>query len=144
MPTKRFSTRSSKPTPCLPPMSFSRWDIGGRKGFAIDRDGIAALEADFDIFRGVRGFFHQGHALIDEFGGFFGWILQHFAPSDEVCSRLASTLNGASPRLSLAIGIWFASANSNSLVRLVRSHRRHGAITLIAGSSAAAVIAESC
>ena len=31
-------------------------------------------------------------------------------PSDEVCSKLASTENGASPRLSLAIGIWCFSA----------------------------------
>jgi hypothetical protein len=35
-------------------------------------------------------------------------------PSDEVCRRFASTENGASPRLSLAIGIWFCSANSIS------------------------------
>jgi hypothetical protein len=38
-------------------------------------------------------------------------------PSDEECSRLASTENGASPRLSLAIGIWCFSAKSSSLVR---------------------------
>ena len=37
-------------------------------------------------------------------------------PSDEACSRLASTENGASPRLSLAIGIWCSSANAISLL----------------------------
>src|SRR5215216_108950 len=54
-------------------------------------------------------------------------------PSDDVCKRLASTENGASPRLSLAIGIWLRSAYSSSWVRLRRSHSRQGAITLIEG-----------
>ena len=57
-------------------------------------------------------------------------------PSEELCSRFASTLNGASPRLSFAIGIWCVSANSISLVRLVRSHSRQGAITRTSGLSA--------
>ena len=35
----------------------------------------------------------------------------------------------------VAIGIWFASANSNSFVRLVRSHSRHGAMILMSGFS---------
>jgi len=34
------------------------------------------------------------------------------------------------------MGIWFASANSSSLVRLVRSHSRHGAMILMSGFSA--------
>ena len=57
-------------------------------------------------------------------------------PSEEECSRLASTENGASPRLSLEMGIWCASANSSSFVRLVRSHSRQGAITVTSGFSA--------
>ncbi len=35
-------------------------------------------------------------------------------PSDDECSKLASIENGASPRLSLAIGIWCFSAKSSS------------------------------
>src|SRR6185437_15785712 len=57
-------------------------------------------------------------------------------PSDEECRRFASTENGASPRLSFAMGIWCASANSISLVRLVRSHSRHGAMILMSGIGA--------
>ena len=47
---------------------------------------------------------------------------------------IATTL--ASPRLFLAIGIWFFSAKSISLVREERSHSRHGAMILMLGSSA--------
>ena len=57
-------------------------------------------------------------------------------PSEEECSRLASTLNGASPRLSLVIGIWCFSAKSSSASRLLKSHSRQGAITRMSGSSA--------
>ena len=39
-------------------------------------------------------------------------------PSDDECRRLASTEKGASPRLSLAIGIWCFSAKSISASRL--------------------------
>ena len=49
---------------------------------------------------------------------------------------LASVENGLSPRLSVGTGIWFFSANSISAVRLVRSHSRHGAMTLMSGASA--------
>jgi hypothetical protein len=44
-------------------------------------------------------------------------------PSDDVWRRFASTENGASPRLSRAIGIWWASANSIS--RVPFAPRRH-------------------
>ena len=54
-------------------------------------------------------------------------------PSLLECSRLASTLKGDSPRLSLAIGIWCASAKAISAVRLVRSHSRQGAMILMSG-----------
>jgi hypothetical protein len=75
-------------------------------------------------------------ALIDHLVGLGPRVFQHLALADEECSRLASTENGASPRLSLAIGIWCFSANSSSLVREVSSHSRHGAITLMSGFSA--------
>jgi hypothetical protein len=57
-------------------------------------------------------------------------------PSDDECSRLASTENGASPRLSLATGIWCFSANSIRSVRDLKSQSRHGAMTLMSGFSA--------
>ena len=43
---------------------------------------------------------------------------------------------GASPWVSRGTGIWWASAYSISLVREVRSHSRHGAMTLMSGLSA--------
>ena len=49
---------------------------------------------------------------------------------------LASTENGASPRLSLATGIWCFSAKAISSSRLLKSHSRHGAMILMEGSSA--------
>ena len=57
-------------------------------------------------------------------------------PSDEACSRLASTENGDSPRLSFGIGIWWASAKAISASRLAKLHSRHGATTRMSGSSA--------
>ena len=48
--------------------------------------------------------------LIDEFLGLVPRGLPAPCPRPEMCSRLASTENGASPRLSLAIGIWCFSA----------------------------------
>ncbi len=50
-----------------------------------------------------------------------------------MCSRFASVENGASPRWSRGIGIWCRSAYSTRRVREVRSHSRHGAITLMSG-----------
>jgi len=51
MPTKRFSTRSRRPTPCFPPSSFKRCSRpAGRKLLAVDADRVAALECDLDIF----------------------------------------------------------------------------------------------
>jgi hypothetical protein len=57
-------------------------------------------------------------------------------PSEEECSRLASTENGASPCLSLAIGIWCFSAKSIRSVRDLKSQSRQGAMTLMSGLSA--------
>jgi len=57
-------------------------------------------------------------------------------PSDEECRRFASIEKGASPRLSLAIGIWCFSAKSINASRLANSHSRHGAMTFTSGSSA--------
>ncbi len=60
----------------------------------------------------VRRVLRRDGALIDESGASSAGSSSTF-PSDDECSRLASTLNGASPRLSLAIGIWCCSANSS-------------------------------
>ena len=57
-------------------------------------------------------------------------------PSLDECRRLASTLNGASPRLSLAMGIWWASAKASRASRPAKLHSRHGAMTRMSGSSA--------
>jgi hypothetical protein len=49
---------------------------------------------------------------------------------------LASVENGASPRLSLAIGIWCFSANAISSSRELNAHSRQGAMMRMPGSSA--------
>ncbi len=53
-----------------------------------------------------------------------------------MCSRLASIEKGASPRLSLVDRDLVLLGVVESFVREVRSHSRHGAITLMSGSSA--------
>ena len=55
MPTKRFSTRSTRPMPCLPPSLFSALSTpAGRELLAVHRDAVALLEIEFDVFRLVR------------------------------------------------------------------------------------------
>ena len=49
MPTKRFSTRSTRPMPLSWPSSFSAFKQRRRdRAFAVDGNGIALLEADLD------------------------------------------------------------------------------------------------
>ena len=45
-------------------------------------------------------------------------------PSEEECSRLASTENGASPRLSLATGIWCCSRELDQLLAALEAPTR--------------------
>ncbi len=118
MPTKRFSTRSRRPTPLSWPSWFSLVSIAaGDHGHAVDGHGVAALEVHGEDGGLIRRILRRDGALVDEFGGLDGRVLQHL-PSEDECNRLASTLNGASPRLSLAIGIWCFSAKSISASRL--------------------------
>ena len=96
--------------PCLPPSSFRRCSsAAGDSALAVDRDRVAALELDLDIFRLVG---RRSGATVrlktNSSGSFQG--SSSTLPSAEMCSRLASTENGASPRLSRAIGIWCCSA----------------------------------
>jgi hypothetical protein len=60
-----------------------------------------------------------------------GGALSH--PSYEMCSRLASMEKGGSPRLLAGTGMPCCSAYSISFVRDVRSHSRHGEMTLMSG-----------
>ena len=57
---------------------------GRRHGFAIDRDGVALLEADGDDRGDVRGVFRRQGALVDEFGGLDRRVLQHLALAGRV------------------------------------------------------------
>ena len=80
MPTKRFSTRSSRPTPCLPPSSLSVASrVAGDSGLAVDADRIAVLEADLDVFRRVGRVLGVDGALVDVVGRLLGRVLQHLA-----------------------------------------------------------------
>ena len=51
IPTRRFSMRSRRPTPCVLPSALSRVSsAAGLKRLAVDRDRVAALELDRDLF----------------------------------------------------------------------------------------------
>ncbi len=55
MPTKRFSTRSSRPMPLARPSALSFASrVAGDSVVAVDRDRIALLEIDRDVGRLVR------------------------------------------------------------------------------------------
>ncbi len=112
---------------CRGRAAFSLVSSGGRRqGLAVDSDGIAALEVDGEDGRLVRrrppARWCAGRRTPAPRPAGSSSTL----PSDEECNRLASTEKGASPRLSLAIGIWCCSANSISASRLLNSHSRHG------------------
>jgi hypothetical protein len=85
-----------------------------RQRLAVDRDRIAALEADLDVGRLVGRVLRRDGALVDALGGSTPGLPAPCLRTEE-CSRLASTENGASPRLSLATGIWCFSAKSISV-----------------------------
>ena len=134
MPTKRFSTRSSRPMPLALPQGVEPGQQrSGRQFLAVDRDRIALLEPDLDIGRLV------GRVLRAR------WCADRRIPPARArdprapCPRWRSAGGWRRPRTALrracprAIGIWFFSANSISLVRLVSSHSRQGAITLMSG-----------
>ena len=113
MPTKRFSTRSRRPMPCLRAELVELGQHAGRRQrLAVDGDGIALLEVDRDVFGLVRRLLGRDGALVATCPrrAPSPGILERSCPRYEVCSRLASIENGASPRLSLAIGIWCFSA----------------------------------
>ena len=60
MPTRRFSTRSTRPTPLRPPISLSAIDQRGRRHrLAVDRDRHAGLERDGHLLRRVG----RGHRI---------------------------------------------------------------------------------
>ena len=77
---------------------------GGRELLAVDGDRVALGKADGDDRRLVRRVLGADGALIDVRRRLFAGSSSTF-PSEEECKRLASTENGASPRLSLATGI---------------------------------------
>ena len=89
-----------------------------RQRLAVDRDGIAALEVDLDDRRLVRRVLGRdacagGHIRAPRRAGSSSTF-----PSEEEWRRLASIEKGASPLLSLLIGIWCFSAKSISCSRL--------------------------
>ena len=80
MPTKRFSTRSSRPMPLSrAELVELRQQRRRRQRLAVERDGVAALEADADLGRLVGRFHRRDGALIDDRRRFLRRVLQHFA-----------------------------------------------------------------
>ena len=52
---------------------------GGRHGNAIQGNGVAVLEIDFDVFGNIRRVPRCDGALVDKFRCFFPRVFQHFA-----------------------------------------------------------------
>jgi hypothetical protein len=122
MPTKAVFDQVEPADAVSPPSSLSfGQDRRRAHRLAVDRDGVALLEGDLDDLgrigrvlrvrpcagRRIRALRRPGSSST--------------LPSEEECSRLASTENGASPRLSLAIGIWCSFGETRSAsVRLLK------------------------
>ena len=120
MPTKRFSTRSSRPMPLARPSSLSCVSSVAGDSF-LPSIATASPRSKSTVMYGrlVRRVLRIDRCANRRSPALPAPGPPAPLPSDEACSRLASTENGASPRLSLAIGIWCFSANSISLVREV-------------------------
>ena len=54
-------------------------DGGRAQGLAVDRDGIALFKGHLHVFRRIGCLFYRSHALVDEFGRFFGRVFQHLS-----------------------------------------------------------------
>ena len=94
---------------------WREWDLGSRtklisyaeqNQIPIPKDKRG--EAPFSVDANLLHISAEGKVLEDP------WVATHGSsstlPSAEICNKLASTLNGASPRLSFGMGIWFCSA----------------------------------
>ena len=80
MPTKRFSTRSSRPTPCRPPSSLSRVSsAAGDSASPSTRHRVAPLEADLDVLGRVGRVLGVPGALVDVGRRLLGGVLEHLA-----------------------------------------------------------------
>ena len=79
MPTKRFSTRSSRPMPWARP---SLVELGqhcrGREPLAVKRDRVAAFELDADVSGRVGRLLRIERTRIDVIGHLLRRVLQHF------------------------------------------------------------------
>src|ERR1700687_2779835 len=74
MPTKRFSTRSSRPMPLTPPSSLRR-----ASRLAGDRDRVAPFEIHRDDGGLVRRPLGIDRARVDVVRNFLARVLEHFA-----------------------------------------------------------------
>ena len=123
--------------PCLPPSSFS---FVSTSAGLIDVPSIATTSPcanSTSMYCGASGACSgdtvQRH--IASSASAFG--SSRCRPSKLMCSRFASIEYGAPPALCfMSIGMPAASAYASSFSRDSRSHSRHGAITLMPGSSA--------
>ena len=134
MPTKRFSTRSMRPMPLSRPSSLSlASSVAGDSCLPSMATASPFAKPIVIVGRLVGRLLGRDGALSRRSPAPRSPGSSSTLPSEEECSRLASTENGASPRLSLAIGIWCCSANSISCSRLLKSHSRQGAMILMSG-----------
>jgi hypothetical protein len=116
MPTKRFSTRSSRPMPLRGHSVERGQQGGGLRASPSMATGVAALEADGDDFGLVRRVFRRDRAHVDNVRRFDAGSSSTFALGRGV-QQVRVDEKGASPRLSLAISMPCFSAKSISAVR---------------------------
>ena len=134
MPTKRFSTRSSRPMPCLPPSSLSLVSSSaGDSVLPLTETAIALLEADGDDL-----------GLVGRLLGIDGALRRRSrarAPPDPraPCPRTRCGAGWRRPRTALRRACPWRSGSGAfrhsraAAVRERRSHSRHGAMTLRPG-----------
>ena len=107
MPTKRFSTRSSRPMPLALPSAFSRVSsvAGDRRSplMATASPRSNSIVISVALSGAASG---RDGALTDHLVRLVPGILQRSCPRRRSAAGWRRRENGASPRLSLAIGIW--------------------------------------
>src|SRR3954468_8045859 len=121
MPTNRFSTRSSRPMPLSWPswLSFASRVAGDSFSPSIETGSPRSKPISITVALSgassgemVRWWTYSGASAAGSSSTF---------PSEEEWRRLASIEKGASPLLSLEIGIWCCSANWRSCSRPARA-----------------------
>ena len=135
MPTKRDSTMSTRPMPLSPARLLSLVSsVAGDMRSPSTLTG-SPFSNPTSTYVGTSGACSGDTLRVNMSSAGSAHGSSSALPSYEMCSRLASMLNGGSLRLDMGTGMPFSSAYASSLVRELRSHSRQGAMTLMSGLS---------